>query len=347
MPNKDVPLDFPSKGLHVSREFGQQPEGTVADCLNVTGKESIAGRDRGGSRPGFSKYVAAQSSAGAVKIQMLDVIVDPTTAALPQNFETPDSTWVSHPRFPGVLIPPGGAPWSPIDQSNDTTILHIQSKRTAFDGVGTEQSVSFASAPNTGNTIIAVVASNAGAVSGMGVTVTNGAGTALTQVGSYTEIEDPRSIGTYVRLSMWKKAVNNAQDQTIKVTPSATVVTMKMTQLEYRGMPTTGQVDTAVTNSDITNPPAPPATTGNVAVLGDNEMLLAAFATVFDISGFTPGTGFTCRPNADDGSDFDLRLNVVEKTGLQNPADNPSVATGTTTGGEDPYVAIGVTWKKS
>ncbi len=347
MPNKDVPLDFPVKGLHVSREFGQQPEATTADCVNVASKESIAGRDRGGSRPGFSKYIAAQSSAGAVNIQMLDVIVDPTSDALPQNFNTPGDDWVNHPRFPGVLIPPHGAPWSPRNESNSPDITHIQSKRTAFDGVSTEQSVSFASAPNTGNTIVVFVASLVDAVSGMGVDVKNGAGTALTQVGSYIEIEDPRSVGSYVRLSCWKKAVNNAQDQTIKVTPSATVVTMKMTQIEYRGMPTTGQVDTAVTNSDITNPPAPPATTGNVAVLGDNEMLLGAFATVFDASGFTPGTGFTCRPNADDGSDFDLRLNVVEKTGLQSPADNPSVATGTTTGGEDPYVAIGVTWTKS
>lgn len=118
MPNQDQPLDFPSKGLDVSREIRQQPDKTTADCQNVASRDSITNRDRGGSRPGFSKYIDDQGSEGAVVVQMLEVLIDPTTDALIQNFETPDDDWTEHPRIPGIFIPPHGAPWQPTPNAS-------------------------------------------------------------------------------------------------------------------------------------------------------------------------------------------------------------------------------------
>src|SRR5678809_1023737 len=138
---------------------------------------------------------------------------------------------------------------------------------------------------------------------------TNGGTTGYTQVGSYIEILDPRTADSFVRLSVWKKTLNSgADDNSIKITPADVLITMAVVQIEYSGMPTSGQTDTAVTNSDDTLTPPAPATTGNVAVLGDGELLLGFFATILDISGFTAPAGFNLVPNEDDGSDFDLRL---------------------------------------
>lgn len=349
MPNQDVPLEFPVKGLSVTREFSQQPEGTTADCDNVASKDSIAGRNRGGSRAGFSKYVDGQSNNGSVQFQGMKMIVDPTSEALTQNFLTPGSDWIPHPRLPGILIPPGGAPWQPNpNEQNNTGITRIQSKRTKYDAAAGEQTFTFTSSIVNQNTGIVAVVTHVSGTSGVGVTVTNGSGTAYTQVGSYVEILDPRTADGYVRLSLWKKTLNSGSpDDTVKVTPGASTVTLVVVGIEYHGMPTSGQTDSTNTNSDTSLTPAAPATTGNVNVLGDGELILGCFSTILDASGFTPSAGYSLVPNEDDGSDFDLRLNVSEKIGLDNPADDPTAVTGTTTGGEDPYVAIGATFKKA
>lgn len=116
-----TPIEFPDKGIDVTREFAEQPPRTTADAVNVASKESIAGRRRGGSRTGFSKYIAEQFPQGSVQFQHLEIIVDPTVDALPQNFETPGDDWVEHPRFPDILIPPDGAPWQPNPNTSNFT----------------------------------------------------------------------------------------------------------------------------------------------------------------------------------------------------------------------------------
>jgi hypothetical protein len=65
----EIDLHFPKKGLDVSRPAGEFPvyvgpnnerHYSCADCLNVCSWDVLAGRQRGGSRNGFSKWIAAQ-----------------------------------------------------------------------------------------------------------------------------------------------------------------------------------------------------------------------------------------------------------------------------------------------
>lgn len=353
VPTKEqyLTLEFPTKGLDLNDEFEEQPPGTTAVGKNVRARDVLQQRLRGGSRPGLVKYVAEQIPEGTTVIQHLDYIVDPSEAALLQNFETPDSTWIE--ISPSVFVPPGGAGWQPNPNVHQpqNNIAFVQGKRQKFDADSIQQSVAFPSGVTNNNTIVVFVATVAD-VNGVHVTVENNTSpTGWAQVGSYIEITNPVGGSNSIQaLSCWKKTANSgSNDNTVKVQPGNTAV-MAIVILEYSGMPTSGQVDTAVTNSEaILGPPAP-ATTGNVAVLGTKELLLGAFSTNFDQSAFTPGTGFTCRPSADNGVDVgpvpEFRLNVVEKNGLNFPGDNPTAATGTTTGGEDPYVAIGASFKK-
>ena len=354
MPDNDRPFDleFPLGGLNVMGEFQEQPAGTTPTATNVRGLNPDSRRARGGSRAGLFRYIPGPLFDGADLIQHLNVIVDPSGDALQQNFEVPNDDWVEDPLNPGTFVPPGGWGYSGGATQPVSEITYIQGKRQKFDADTIQQSVAFPSAVTNNNTIVVFVATGAD-VSGVHVTVENNTSpTGWAQVGSYIEITNPvGGTGSVQALSCWKKTANSgSNDNTVKVQPGNSAE-MAIVILEYAGMPTAGQVDTAVTNSDDTLSPPAPATTGNVAVLGSHEMVLGAFSTNFDPSAFTPGSGFTCRPSSDDGVDSgpvpEFRLNVVEKTGLAFPGNNPTVATGTTSGGEDPYTAIGVSWKKS
>lgn len=72
---------FPLRGIDVSTEIAEQREGTTRVGVNVRVQEPQTLRNRGGARPGMEKYIAAQVN-GDNPIQMLDIIVDPTTDAL-------------------------------------------------------------------------------------------------------------------------------------------------------------------------------------------------------------------------------------------------------------------------
>lgn len=72
---------FPLRGLDLSTEVAEQREGTTRTGINVRTQEPQTLRNRGGARPGMVKYIADQVN-GDNKIQLLDIIVDPTTDAL-------------------------------------------------------------------------------------------------------------------------------------------------------------------------------------------------------------------------------------------------------------------------
>lgn len=173
---KPEPLEFPLKGIDVTREFQLQPPGTCADAVNVRSRDSIDHRNRGGSRPGYSKQPTDRIPEGATVIQHLNVIVDPTDLALPQNFTTPGNDWVVHPRIPNLFVPPGGAGWQPNPNAakpqppatamtinvtltpfvgtEDVTILHVECINTADDRTGSS-SYSFGSlGPGLGDYLI-------------------------------------------------------------------------------------------------------------------------------------------------------------------------------------------------
>jgi hypothetical protein len=97
---------FPIYGIVLSMEYELQPPDTTSQALNVRGFEALTLRLRGGSRCGLSKYIP-QSVPGP--FQDLNILVDPTEAALLGNFAYPSGTsYVSDPNT-GYLIPVGGS----------------------------------------------------------------------------------------------------------------------------------------------------------------------------------------------------------------------------------------------
>src|SRR3954463_844347 len=86
-----------------------QPGGTTAAGVNVRAFEAQTQRVRGGSRPGLSRYIDA-TVAGTHLIQHLNVIVDPTTDALPDTFDPdpPSPDVLDDPSSDGNGVPVGG-----------------------------------------------------------------------------------------------------------------------------------------------------------------------------------------------------------------------------------------------
>jgi hypothetical protein len=50
---------FPSHGLNLISEHESQPPGTAVQGVNVRAYEALTQRNRGGSRPGLSRYINA------------------------------------------------------------------------------------------------------------------------------------------------------------------------------------------------------------------------------------------------------------------------------------------------
>lgn len=67
-----LPLLFPFGGIDRSKAYSAQPQGTTPAAVNVRGYEPGSGRQRGGSRPGLSRYVSG--SLGSL-IQDLNIVV--------------------------------------------------------------------------------------------------------------------------------------------------------------------------------------------------------------------------------------------------------------------------------
>jgi hypothetical protein len=337
MPHQEVVLQFPEKGLDVTREFGEQPPGTTADCVNVASRDSIAGRRRGGSRAGMSKYIAEISPQGAVRMQCLEVIVDPTTAALKQNFETPGDDWIPHPRFPAILIPPGGAPWQPTEDADQPSVALtlVQDNVLGFDNVAAEQTINFTTTPADGNTLIVVVVTLDNDANTT-VAVTNGAANVYTQIGAYKRIT--HGLGPELSMSLWRKeAADGASEAAVKVTPSSQTE-LKVGIMDWRGANLATPIGNTANNSGSANP----MTTGNIVVSGSGgEAVVGCFTAAFAPDTVTPGAGYTLVINSPDGSadNTDIQLYVVAKENVANGTENPQA---TFAGGADTFVALGI-----
>jgi hypothetical protein len=81
-------LTFPTYGIDLSQEFDLQRPATTPVAINVRGYEPQTQRDRGGSRPGLSKYNPEQLDPviGDMQIQDLNVLVLTGGTALLTNF---------------------------------------------------------------------------------------------------------------------------------------------------------------------------------------------------------------------------------------------------------------------
>lgn len=88
---------FPLRGIDTSCELDRQPAQTTPLASNVRANEPGQLRQRGGQRPGLSRYVPVQVDGGAHLVQHLNVLVDPTTPALLDEYDSPDDDAVVDP----------------------------------------------------------------------------------------------------------------------------------------------------------------------------------------------------------------------------------------------------------
>lgn len=104
-------LKFPMKGINVDVPRTAQPPDTCVDCQNVRVHDSLADRERGGMRPGLSKYVTGPFN-GANRIQ--DINFATIIAANP-----PAASSLSYREVKNVAVS-GGV----VSQFNTTTITN-------------------------------------------------------------------------------------------------------------------------------------------------------------------------------------------------------------------------------
>ncbi len=336
---KQLNLVFPLKGIDVTQEFQLQPPGTTPDALNVFSQDAIAHRNRGGSRPGLTKKPAGQLNRGTTVFQHLNLIVDPSTDALPQNFYSPEPDWIPHPRFPDVLVPPEGTGDQIIEQSSPG-IAFVQSK-FALATSGAEVPVTFNSNVTIGNEVLLFVSTNTSSA-GTQVSVVNNSSVALTQVGGYVELQSPVILGTYVSLSLWRIRATAAGNTTLKVTPSTSYGSVALGALEYSGVRTTLPVDDTAENSDTNLGPAN-MTTGNLLIGFNGDMAIAGFSNTGDATpGWTVGAGQNSRINEAATSHA---LRITDRLPV-NAASSPITMTADVDGGDIWYVALGASFRK-
>lgn len=337
---KYVDLEFPLGGVSLLQEYQEQPPGTTPVGENVRGVNPDTLRERGGSRAGLVRYCPIQIPSGVGLIQHLNVIVDPTTDALIQNFEVPDDTWVEDPLNLGTFVPPGG--WGVPPNPNATqppdptaTLAFEQSAVEGFDTVSTEQTKNFTTTPGSGSLLLAFVATGDNDANTT-VTVTNGSLAAYTQVGSYERFT---KAGVEFTLSLWKRTASaGASEIAVKVTPSSECDVV-VGALEFSGVNATPVGDS---NSNTGN--AATMTTGAITIDLGTECVVAGFLAGLSPDTVTPDAGFTLEIDHNDGTvDFtDIQLYVIYDLARAAGSVN---AGATFSGGADDFAAIGVELK--
>lgn len=95
---RQLDLKFPTGGLNRRLAFQTQPPWTTPSCLNMRSFDTVAGRERGGSRPGLGKAYSQQLGSGAPVRLLAGVTVG---LADPLQYSTDD--------FGGTAM---GAAWS-------------------------------------------------------------------------------------------------------------------------------------------------------------------------------------------------------------------------------------------
>ncbi|HVL15853.1 MAG TPA: hypothetical protein VM529_24995 [Gemmata sp.] len=247
---REEELKFPLAGLSLASEFGLQRVGTTARGRNVRACCSLAERYRGGSRAGYTKLHDDRIS-GANRLQHLNVIVDPTTAAMLPDYPAgttpiPDpSTNNNSTRNPDREIPDGGSLVRPTidarppeeEEPGEITFYQTYGARlTITEEVTYNYEMNFDLEVQLGNLIVVAVLTH-DAAEGITAAVTNDAGD------PYTRLDDAGVGDGYQRvtgdsgqlsLSIWWKLVATADDYVIKISASAETF-MEWRMGEYAG----------------------------------------------------------------------------------------------------------------
>jgi hypothetical protein len=360
---KYLSLEFPLKGLDLNEEFEEQPPSTTPLGNNVRARDVLELRLRGGQRPGLVKYIPQQIPEGAVLIQHLDYIVDPSEAALTQNFTDPDDTWIE--ITPGVWVPPGGAGWQPnpnVTQPAPGGLRFIQKKEGSLssnDDPGGVLTLTLDTLPTTGDTILVCIRVQSSWLGDQitpvdpfsSVTVKNGAATSYAQQGatilgqSGDLVLDPFNPQQYQwnRLRFYLlRSTGIASDQTVIVTqaPGSTGeepgagMYVEANALVYRKMDVAPLI--AVNGFNINLQSQTTINAGNVAV--QEGCALIGFVCNFSGASYTPS--MTLRASGSIG------ILVADRFPMHFPADKPTNVNATS-GGDNWPVIIAGTFKKA
>lgn len=137
IPETTLDYHFPKAGLHTASAYGRQPvrqgrDGvyvrTAAQGVNVRSFDPASGRDRGGSRCGQSKYVAARVPPERWVIQEVNTLVSNTgsVAAVQQNLSGRVVYLVAVSQGDVKVATPGDTAWtSTVNNSGETPPLNF------------------------------------------------------------------------------------------------------------------------------------------------------------------------------------------------------------------------------
>lgn len=322
---RDLDLTFPTGGIDVSWGHDMQPGGTTAAGVNVRAFEARTQRTRGGSRPGLSRYIDA-TVAGTHLIQHLNIIVDPTTDALLDDFEPPLLTgegendpsgrdWVQDPssagsgepsqggnadRNPGRRVRRGGSGRQPNKSTRrrQANVAYVQANVEQNDP--TSLSLAFLANVTAGSLLIFFeLHSNRTDISTPALnpvaSVTDSLGNVYTR-GHANQIDDLFNLVLY-DTSIWYaiSASGGACTVTATLTAAPQLVYNQKAVAEYTGVKQSAPLDGANGVFDLANTPTIAPSSGEVPVTVSGGLLFAAAGGVATdaepVSGFTKRTG--------------------------------------------------------
>ncbi len=181
-PESFVDLPFPIKGIDVATELEHQPAQTTPVGQNVRAFEPSTQRARGGARPGLVEYIPSQVLGFPSKIQHLNIIVDPTEAALVADDNSgSDADTIADPstnnlriRNLGRRVRRGGSGRQPnINTPKETLVITANDEnKTQGDTItfaGTEFTSLVIGLDPTGSAVTITTITSAGAAAGADV----------------------------------------------------------------------------------------------------------------------------------------------------------------------------------
>jgi hypothetical protein len=316
MPESLEEMPFPIHGISLLTEFGSQTPGTTPIGKNVRAFETLTQRNRGGSRPGLAEYINSPiDGVGGHVIQHLNVIVDPTTDAVLDDFSgTPfvtdpstNNLSVRNPPPARHVRPGGGAGQPNRNKKKPKTPIKLEQTASDFNDVQ-DGSLAFGVNVKVGDLIVVV----AMIYSPTANTTNDPLDVAITdsQGNSYTEIASVHRGGPFtwtilgvdngpylngVRMSMFYAVAKASAACTVSwlnLSPDSPSVNIMMA--EYSGTHPTSPFNNF--NTNIVNRNDLPANmfnlpyTGTSVSAGANNLAVMAF---FDCVGSTDvGQGF-------------------------------------------------------
>lgn len=336
-------LPFPVKGLDVSTEYATQRQQTAARASNVRAFEPGTNSARGGARCGHAKWIGSRVN-GAHPVQLLDVVVDPTTPALlfgdapgdtlgdPSDVPDP-STNNTFVRNPGRFVRPGGSGVQPSRNTRGhghaTPDIEFVQQSAATEQASGADTLVFGTVPLSQSLLVLLIATEG---DGSAVSAQNAFGNTYTLAGSAHSFSNFGVVfGAQV---LYREATAGTFEKTVTVDPGGTNSWYGIA-LEYKNVktPSGSAPDGSAGNADSGFPTSWTCT--NCAVSGPADLVVGLFVKAFGTTAFTFGAGITERANHTQtgASPTDISFYAGDKL----PAAAAFAIAGTISGGGEPY----------